>query len=241
MAVEPSRSRLLGLLWAAALAAPWAARAQTASPAAPLVTVTDSRLAAALSRLVAGSPSADAVMDALGASGLPVVIGTPSDLVGSASVHDDSVSALLPDASGLASSAEPRIAWVAIRVLVPEEGGLGTIERVWVVVDADRIAQMIRDQNRPHADARIEDDLTIALAHELVAHVGSVARSRRVEDFCDDPAPGSGAEGRLACSLQVENAVRRELNQSLGLHGFRRYVDRSSYALDAMNFAGAAR
>lgn len=239
MVTDPSRFRRLALLIAAALAAPWTARAQTPSPT-PRVTVTDSRLAAALSRLIAGSPSADAVMDALAASGLPVAIGTPSDLTRSASV-DDSESALLPDASGLASSAEPQIAWVAIRVAVPEVGGLGTIERVWVVVDADRIAQMIHEQNRPRADDRIEDDLTIALAHELVAHVGSVAGSRRVEDFCDDPVPGSGAEGRLACSLQVENAVRRELNQSLGLRGARRYVDRSSYALDAMNFARPSR
>jgi hypothetical protein len=63
------------------------------------------------------------------------------------------------------------------------------------------------------------DDVDAILAHELIAHVGSLALSRRYADFCADPdaaALASGAESvQQACSLREENRVRKDLGLPL--------------------------
>ena len=101
----------------------------------------------------------------------------------------------------------------------------------------------IEDSGAPNAQEHIRDDFLAILAHEFVAHVGSLARSKRIEDFCDDPPPSADGSARsagdLACSLRVENQVRRELNSGLGLEGSHRLPERRSYALDVMYFAKA--
>lgn len=235
-------SRAALLVLSAALTTPGTLRAQAPERPGLALQVTDARLAATLGRLIAGSPSAGAVIDALAASGLPVTIAAPQDAASETMEGATAVGALIPDASGLASRSDPQLAWVALGVSVPTgttyRDTAGHIDRAWIVIDVDRIQALIRARDVPDADARLEDDLTIALGHELVAHVGSVAVTRRVEDFCDDPAPGGGAGAASACSIRVENVVRRELNRSFALHGSRRYVERTSYALEVMNFAG---
>lgn len=221
----------------------------------PGLRVTDARLAAALKRLVVGSPRAAGVLDALASSGLPVAIGTPEQL---ASLPDSEGGpgvteqrALLAESGTEDRQAEPPIAWVVFRVAAPAAaapaGASDRVERVWVVVAADSVEQWIRGAGWADASDRIQDDFLAILAHEFVAHVGSIARTGRLDDFCDDPPPGqSTADGRaqaggLACSIRVENQVRRELNRGLGLTGSHRLPERRSYALDVMNFARAYR
>jgi hypothetical protein len=106
----------------------------------------------------------------------------------------------------------------------------------------DSIERWIRATGWEDAEARIRADLLATLAHEFVAHVGSIAESRRLADFCDDPPPGHGprtSRHDAAFSIRVENRVRRELNRGLDLRGAARLPERRSYALDVMNFARA--
>ncbi|MGD8362420.1 MAG: hypothetical protein PVJ04_13420 [Gemmatimonadota bacterium] len=88
---------------------------------------------------------------------------------------------------------------------------------------------------------RIDQDFLAILAHEFVAHVGSIAATKQLEDFCDDPPTGADfSDSReLACSIRVENQVRRELNRALGLKGDRALPLRTNYSLEVMNFARA--
>jgi hypothetical protein len=90
-----------------------------------------------------------------------------------------------------------------------EGRGQDYVERVWLAIEVDSIERWIRATGWDEADARIRADLLATLAHEFVAHVGSIAASRRLADFCDDP------------------------------HGAERLPERRSYALDVMNFARA--
>ncbi len=238
---------LAALAALACLAAPRPVLAQRPIADVPGLRVIDPRLAAALDRLAEASPSAAAVLRDLAASGLSVAIGTPAEL---AALPDseggptpDEEDALLAQAgSDPGAGAEPSVAWMVFRVAGPSpDGGLeamGRVERAWVAVRVDSVAGWIHRAGLADADRLIEDDLLVILAHEFVAHVGSIARSRRLEDFCDDPVLGEGT-GELACSLRVENRVRRELNRGLGLTGDRRLPQRRSYALDVMNFARA--
>jgi len=234
---------ILGLVLVQALA-PGALSGQ----AAPTLRATHPRIEAALARLAAGSPTAARTFAALAESGLPVTIGTPVALAallereeGPAPQERDALLAQLSEEH----PADPSIAWMVFRV-APDPGGLGTVERAWVVIEVDLIARWIHETGDEDAETRIEADLLAILAHELIAHVGSVAETHRLEDFCDDPAPAAIA-GRpdwstgLGCSLDIENRVRRELNRGLGLEGAARLPRRTSYALDVMNFARAER
>lgn len=200
--------------------------------------VLDPRLGAGMARLLAGSPIARGVMADLAASGLTVVVGTPADLES------------LPDAQGgpkpeervaLLAPGDVRaspVAWVAFRVAGAAEAG--TAERAWIVVDVDAMAARLGGRGERDA-ALLQQDVLATLAHEFVAHVGSVARTRRMSDFCDDPTPASQTIDPLGCSVRVENRVRRELNRELGLRGADRLPERDGYSLDVMNFARAER
>jgi hypothetical protein len=206
--------------------------------------VTHPRLQAALERLGAGSPTAARTLRALAEGGLPVAIGTPVELAamlereGGAAVQErEALLAQLSDGAGAA----PAVAWIAFRV-APDAAGLDRVERAWVVVEVDLIARWIHETGDQEAEARIEADLLAILAHELIAHVGSVATTRRLEDFCDDPVPGARSiAGDPGCSLRMENRIRRELNRGLRLRGAAQLPERRSYALDVMNFARAQR
>ena len=240
---------LLGAV--AALTIPTDLSAQTAGtgafdPSVPSLRITDARLAAALHRVVAGSPTAARVIADLEASGLPVAIGSPREL------------AMLPDSEGGPAPSErralladagpgqaPPVAWVVFRVgrrAADAPSASPVVERAWVAVDVDSVESWIRSTGTHRANARIQQDLLAILAHEFVAHVGSIARTQRLSDFCDDPPAGARARGESgagACSLRVENRVRRELNRGLGLAGPDRLPERRSYALDVMNFSAA--
>ncbi len=215
----------------------------------PKLHVTDGRLAAALRQLVAASPSAAKVMHALSASGLEVVIGTPAELAALPDSEGGPAprerSALLADASAISSPEEPPIAWVVFRVNAPPPDApaqaSGMVERAWVAVEADSVELWIREAGGKDTDWRIDQDFLAILAHEFVAHVGSIAATRRLEDFCDDPLSGAGVSGsrEMACSIRVENQVRRELNRALGLKGDRALAVRKNYSLEVMNFARA--
>jgi hypothetical protein len=195
------------------------ARAQTPAPTHPAVPglrVTDARLNAALADLVAGSESAAKVIEALSASGLPVAIGTPAEVAalspqegGPAPAERPSLLAPASDANDPAAG--PPIAWVVFEMARTGAEGRGQdyVERVWLAIEVDSIERWIRATGWDEADARIRADLLATLAHEFVAHVGSIAASRRLADFCDDP------------------------------HGAERLPERRSYALDVMNFARA--
>jgi hypothetical protein len=115
------------------------------------------------------------------------------------------------------------------------------VERAWVAVEADSIELWIRNAGGKDVDWRIDQDFLAVLAHEFVAHVGSIAATRRVEDFCDDPLTDAELSDspEMACSIRVENQVRRELNQALGLKGDRALPIRTDYSLEVMNFARA--
>lgn len=215
----------------------------------PKLYVTDGRLAAALRQLVAASPSAAKVMDGLSASGLEVVIGTPAELAALPDAEGGPAprerSALLADASANSSPEEPPVAWAVFRVSAPPPDAparaLGTVERAWVAVEADSVERWIRKAGGKDVDWRIDQDFLAILAHEFVAHVGSIAATRRLEDFCDDPPFGAEVSGsrETSCSIRVENQVRRELNQTLGLKGDRALPIRTNYSLEVMNFARA--
>lgn len=215
----------------------------------PRLHVTDGRLAAALRDLAAASPSAAWVMDALSTSGLEVAVGTPAELAALPDSEGGPApgerSALLADPSGNPSPDEPPIAWVVFRVSAPlpdaPAQALGTVDRVWVAIEADSVEVWIRNDGGTDVDWRIHQDFLAILAHEFVAHVGSIAATRRLEDFCDDPLTGAEvADSReMSCSIRVENQVRRELNQALGLKGDRALPRRTDYSLEVMNFARA--
>jgi hypothetical protein len=214
----------------------------------PTLRVTDGRLASALRQLVTASPSAARVMDALWASGLEVAVGTPAELAalpdwegGPAPSERD---ALLSDPSTAPTPDEPPIAWVVFRVSAPPAnapaGAVGTVDRVWVSVEADSVEEWIRGVTDGAANRLIRQDYLAILAHELVAHVGSIARTRKLADFCDDPPPSESMDPRAqSCSLRVENQVRKELNHSLGLKGSDKFPERKNYSLEVMNFARA--
>jgi hypothetical protein len=217
------------------------------SAQATAVQVTHPRLEAALGRLAVGSPTAARTLSALAEGGLPVAIGTPVELAelleseeGSAPREREALLAQLAEGG----ATDPSMAWMVFR-MAPGNDGVDRVERAWVVVEVDLIARWIRDSGDPAAEARIEADLLAILAHELIAHVGSIAATHRLDDFCDDPAPEGtrGAEwsAGLGCSLEIENRVRAELNRGLQLEGAARLPRRTSYALDQMNFARAQR
>jgi hypothetical protein len=202
------------------------------------VRVTDVRLEAALLRLIQGSPTARSVLAALAESDLPVVVGTHAQL---ASLPDaeggpeaDERRAMLNQMIGLGDDRELQKAWVAFRARVVRQHEL--VERAWILIDVEGIERLIRAQGRPDSEARIQNDLTIALGHELVGHVGSIARTKDLDDFCDDPSPAASRLMPLGCSIRVENKVRRELNDNLHLQGARRFQERRSYGLEVMNF-----
>lgn len=208
--------------------------------------MTDTRLAAAMQRLVSGSEMAAGVMDSLLSSGLVVAIGTPKEL---AALPDSEGGpalgerrALLADVGDAQPSDGPPIAWVVFRVGEPapgaRPGSIGMVERVWIAVEIDSVESWIHAAGWSDAAERIDNDLVAILAHEFVAHVGSISRSKDLADFCDDPLP-YGDPDALACSIQVENQVRHELNRGLDLSGSHRLPERRTYALDVMNFAQA--
>lgn len=213
--------------------------------------VTDARIDAALTRLAANSATAARALKTILGSGLPVTVGQPLELAslptdegGPDPLERDALLAQLADAP---SPSDPAVAWTVLS-LAPRrsDGTLGAVERAWVAIDVDAVEAWIHESGVDAPGARVQEDLMVILAHELVAHVGSVAATRRIEDFCDDPGPDwrRGPEepsAPLACSLIVENRVRRELNQSLGLEGPARFAERTSYALDVMNFERARR
>lgn len=212
--------------------------------AVPTLRVTDARIEYAMRRLVEGSPTARGVLADLAVSGMVVAIGTPEEL------------AALPDSQGGPAQSErrallaepgaddvPPAAWMVFRVAPPPDGAPAgaspTVERAWVAIDVVRIEGWIRAAGDRRAEALIDQDLLAILAHEFVAHVGSVARTTRLADFCDDPPPGARPGADVACSLRVENRVRRELNEGLRLKGAERLSHRATYALDIMNFEQA--
>lgn len=134
---------------------------------------------------------------------------------------------------------ENRRSRVVFRVAPPADPSASPeVERAWVVIDVVRMSEWIRAWDPAEAERRIEQDLLAILAHEFVAHVGSVAHSRRLADFCDDPT-GAETAGELPCSVRTENVVRAELNVNLGLRGADRLPKRESYSLSVMNFARA--
>jgi hypothetical protein len=235
---------LLLLSVAAQALAPGALAGQTTGG----VQVTHPRLEAALQLLAAGSPTAARTLAALAESGLPVAVGTPVQLAalleqeeGPAPRERDALLAQL----AAEDAADPSMAWMVFRV-APDAEGRDRVERAWVVIEVDLIARWIHEADGPEAEEKIEADLLAILAHELIAHVGSVAATRRLEDFCDDPAPDGAVRAAewsatLGCALEIENRVRAELNRGLELDGAARLPRRTSYALDVLNFARAQR
>jgi hypothetical protein len=234
---------LLALGFLAQALAPGALSAQANGPA---IQVTHPRIAAALEQLAAGSPTAARTLRAIAEGGLPVAIGTPVELAallegeeGSAPRERDALLAQLAEGS----ATDPSLAWMVFRV-APDGEGLGRVERAWVVIEVELIARLIHESGDAEAEQRIDADLLAILAHELIAHVGSIAATHRLEDFCDDPTPDASRSewsSGLGCALEVENRVRRELNRGLDLEGAARLPRRTSYALDVMNFARAGR
>ena len=210
---------------------PCALHAQVATSEYPLpsnIQIGDARLHAVLQRLLVGSPTARAVVQDLTESGLQVSIGTPAQAPAlGAETRADGF-------AGGASSES--LAWMAVRV-APAANGEHLVERVWIAIDVQEMADRIARVAPARADAMLEADLLVTLAHEFVAHVGSIARSRRPDDFCEDPTPASQSIDALGCSVRVENRVRRELNRGLGLRGPDRLPERLSYSLEVMNFA----
>lgn len=229
---------------------------------APEVRVTDDRIALALERLIAASPTANEALNALSRSGLQVAIGSPSQL---ATLPDSAGGpaaeerrALLGTPTGRTGTDEPSVAWVVFRASGPApiqgQPDGGTVERVWLAIEIDSVEAWIRNAYRRDSQSRIEQDLLAILAHEFVAHVGSVAATRRMQDFCDDPTPEQRREAArplswgeppplnhpsTACSLRVENRVRREINRALELRGNQALPVRRSYTLEVMHFARA--
>jgi hypothetical protein len=243
-----------------AVAVPVATAAERLQARVAELRVTDARLAAALEVLVAASPTAARALEALEGSGLPVTIGTPAQLTA------------LPDSAGGPDAAELRsllalddagaaphdlpIASVIFRAAGAARDGspAGAVRRVWVAVEVDSVEAWIRVAGHRDAETRIHHDLLAILAHEFVAHVGSVAATRRMESLCDDPSPQQqrrSAEARsrgerpplngemAACSLRVENRVRSELNRALRLRGSQALPPRYSYTLEVMHFERA--
>src|SRR5690606_24081459 len=104
------------------------------------------------------------------------------------------------------------------------------VARVWLAIEADTVESWIRQAGFPDVEQRVHQDYLAILAHELVAHIGSIALSRQMGDLCDDPTPEQRARSAAAlsrgdpepvdgdsaaCALQVENQVRREINEVL--------------------------
>ncbi len=156
----------------------------------PALRVIDGRLESALRLLVAGSPRAAGVLESLAASGLPVAIGTPAELAALPDAEGgpapEERRALLAEPGAKGMQDEPPIAWVVFRVAPPpsaaggKKGGEDVVERVWLAVEVDSIERWIRATGWSDAEDRIQADLLATLAHEFVAHVGSIAGTRDV-------------------------------------------------------------
>jgi hypothetical protein len=213
----------------------------------------------ALDLLAAASPTTKAALEAIRSSGLPVAIGTPAQLAdlperrGGLTAAEREALLAAPAASGRTGNAA--VAWVMFRSVGADEHD-GFIERVWLAIEADSVESWIRNGSGSGADERIRHDYLAILAHEFVAHVGSVAATRRIADLCDDPtseqrsrSAAAAARGEVeppdgdgsACSLQVENRVRSEVNTALAERGGALLPIRRSYALDTLNFERARR
>jgi hypothetical protein len=241
---------------------PHADRSAAAAPsveAVQVLRVTDARLAHALGVLVSASTTAAAALGSLSAGGLPVVIGTPAQLAalpGTAGGPDDGeLHALLYGTESGRDDAGSAVASVVFRAASSGGGPRSAVvERAWIAVEVDSVEAWVRRAGYRDAEERIHHDLLAILAHEFVAHVGSVAGTRRMADLCDDPTPAqrrrSGEarargeapplDGEMAsCALRVENRVRREVNRALGLRAHRALPPRYSYSLESMNFARA--
>jgi hypothetical protein len=98
---------------------------------------------------------------------------------------------------------------------VPRSRWSGRIERAMVILDLDALDGAYEHAGAPPHER--EDDLDALLGHELISHVGSIAKSRDLADMCEDPPPreillnGGGA----ACALQEDNRIRGELGSRL--------------------------
>jgi hypothetical protein len=224
-------------------------RTDGSAAGAPGPTVLDARLAGALATLVRGSASARAALEGVERSGLTVLIGTPGQIAAAAGAGRHP--ARREHAALLGGGDGGEFAWVVFRTAVDGEDR-GFVEEAWVVVEIDRIGAALGGASDSRGRARLDRDLLAVLAHEFVAHVGSVAETRRIEDLCDDPTPEQRRRSRDArsrgeppplngemasCALRVENRVRSELNRALALRGARAFPPRQSYGLDVMHFA----
>lgn len=174
------------------------------------LTITDPHLVSVMRRMSDRSPSFRQALDGLAAARIPVLVGTPAELID-----------LLPPpvrSRSLLARAVPIPARLPERRLRLPGAPRLPLRQVIVVVDVPAIRDLYGIQGVLPA---LEADLAIILAHELAGHALDWARSGDLYDACLDPstvvlALDPGAKG---CAVERENQVRRDL----GL------VERSAY------------
>ncbi len=224
------------------------------------VRVTDPRLAEALGFLADASMTAANALTDIRGSRLPVTIGTREQIASlperEGGLSPDEREKLLAMPAPTAAESGAAMAWVMFRAIESEDEESHRVARVWLAIEADTVESWIRQARFLDEELRIHQDFLAILAHEFVAHIGSIAATRKMGDLCDDPTPEQRlrsaaalarggpepADGDLsACALQVENQVRREINGVLTPRGIRLLPMRNNYSLEALNFEQARR
>lgn len=231
------------------------------SPWAPSVQVTDPRLGEALAFLAEASFTAAEALADLRESRLPVTIGTREQLAElserAGGMRSEEREKLLAMPTPTAEESGAAMAWVMFRTMsTEEEDDPERVVHVWLAIEADTVESWIRQAGGSDVDRRIHQDFLAILAHEFVAHIGSIAESRRMEDLCDDPTAeqrSRSAEALArgdpepvdgdasACALRVENRVREEINDVLSVRGIPLLPVRVNYSLEALHFEQARR
>lgn len=196
---------------AAALSAPEVRAARTVDATHwGNLTITDPHLVSVMRRMSNRSPSFRQALDGLAAARIPVLVGTPPELI-------DQLPPPVRSRSLLARAVPIPARLPQRRFRLPGAPRL-PLRQVIVVIDVPAIRDLYGIQGVLPA---LEADLAIILAHELAGHALDWARSGDLYDACLDPstvvlALDPGAKG---CAVERENQVRREL----GL------VERSAY------------
>ncbi|MBI4519660.1 MAG: hypothetical protein HY701_02390, partial [Gemmatimonadetes bacterium] len=181
---------LLPMGWTCARAphAPHDASPRRADFRPGVLRVTNELLADRLVSLAKRSPTWRAAMDSLAATGFQVLVMD----AGQAPRILPALRDYEPDHVG---------------EVIPLRNPLGAMIGAAVTVDLARLRRLVDTAALPRRV--LEMDIDRILIHELYGHVLPLARARRLEGGCPDPAPGEPASS--SCAIERENVIRAEL------------------------------
>ncbi|MDE3153182.1 MAG: hypothetical protein KGL93_13120 [Gemmatimonadota bacterium] len=170
---------------------------------APNIAIGDSLLAATVTRLRRMSPSFDSAITAIEQSGIPVVIGTESQL-----------RSQLPPGYGYVNGWQ---ALTAVYPLTPNGARGKPIDHFAVIVRMGDLRAALA-ASTTHADSSLFNRyVERVLAHEIYGHLlPQLELGKTAPIACDDPT--SGADWYSACVMQRERRVMAQLVTARGTY-----------------------